>query len=132
MQTASENARYKDGFNIIQNHTHDAQNTNNNQKFDPSEINDILAALANAAAKGDRTMATTFTALTNNLQTLIEKVDGIQEKKKRKKNNNSKFYCWTHGRTRDKNHISCSCNNKKEDHQYDATLDNKKNDSHNY
>ena len=95
-------------------------------------MNDILAALANVATQGDSTKATTLKELTTTLQALKEKVDDIHEGKKRKKNNNSKFYCWTHGRTRNKNHISCSWNNKKEGHQDDATLDNKKGGSHKY
>ena len=36
-------------------------------------------------------MATTLEALTNTLQALNEKVDGIQDGNKRKKNNDSKF-----------------------------------------
>ena len=92
-------------------------------------MNNILAALANVATQGGRTIVTTLKELTNTLQAL-KKVDGIQEWKKRKKNNNSKFYCWTHGRTRNKNHISCSYNNKKEEHQGNAILDSKKGGSH--
>ena len=95
-------------------------------------MNNILAALANVATQGDSTKATTLKELTTTLQALKGKVDGIHEGKERKKNNNSKFYCWIHGRTRNKNHISCSCNNKKESHQDDATLDNKKGGSHKY
>lgn len=132
MQTASGNAGYKAGFNIIQDHAHDEHDSNNNQELEPTERNDILAALANVATQGDSTMATTRKELTTTLQALKEKVVGIHEGKKRKKNNNSQFYCWTHGRTRNKNHISSSCNNKKEGHQDDATLDNKKGGCHKY
>jgi len=91
MQIASGNAGCKTGFNIIQDYVHDAQDTNNNQELEPVEINDILAALANVTTQGNNTMATTLEALTNTLQALNEKVDGIQEGNKRKKNNNSKF-----------------------------------------
>ena len=93
-------------------------------------MNDILAALANVATQGDSTMATTLKEVTSTLQELKEKVDGSHEGKKRKKKYNSKFYCWTHGRTRNKNHISCSYNNKKEEHQGNAILDSKKGGSH--
>ena len=126
MQKASGNTGYKAGFNIPQDHAHDARDTNNNQELEYVEMNNILAALANVATHDDSTMATTLNEVTSTLQAQKEKVDGSHEGKKRKKNNNSKFYCWTHGRTRDKNRISCSCNNKKEGHQDDATLDNKK------
>ena len=125
MQKASGNAGYKAGLNIIQDHAHDSQDTNNNQEIEPAEMNDILAALANVSTQGDSTMATTLRELTSTLQALKEKVDGIHEGKKRKKNNNSKFYCWTRGRTRNQNHISSSCNNKKVGHQDDTILDNK-------
>ena len=44
----------------------------------------------------------------------------------RKRNNNNKSYCWTHGRTRNNNHLSSTCINKKAGHQDDATLSNHK------
>ena len=41
-------------------------------------MNNILAALANVATQGGRTIVTTLKELTNTLQAL-KKVDGIQE-----------------------------------------------------
>ena len=95
-------------------------------------MNDILAALANVATQGDSTMATTLKDLTHTLQALKERVDGIQERKKRKNKNNSKFYCWTHGRTRNRKHISSSYTNKKDGHKDDTILDNRKGCSRKY
>ena len=70
MQTASGDVGYKAGFNIIQDHAHDAQDTNNNQELEPAEMNGILAALSNVATQGDSTMTTTLKELTSTLQAL--------------------------------------------------------------
>ena len=133
MQTASGNAGYKAGYNVYQDKTPVENKCDNSNEIEPADMNDILVALANVATQGDSTIATTLQDLTSTLQALKDKVDGIdQAGKKRKKNNNSKFYCWTHGRTRNKNHTSDTCINKQEGHKEDATLDNRKGGSNKY
>ena len=133
MQISSGNAGYKASYNVYQDKTPVENKCDNSNEIEPAEMNDILAALANVATQRDRTIATTLQGLTNTLQALKDKVDGIdQAGKERKKNNNSKFYCWTHGRTRNKNHTSGTCINKKEGHKEDATLDNRKGGSNKY
>ena len=86
---------------------------------DDNDENDIAAVineLANAVTKDKEQMLATFTDLTNTIKTLqgkIEKMDKNGGSKKRNANNEN--YCWTHGRTRNNNHKSCSYSNKKKD-----------------
>ena len=51
---------------------------------------------------------------------------------KREINNNNRCYCLTHGRTRTNNHTSKICNNKKEGHQDNASLNDRKNGNNKY
>ena len=112
-------------------HTNNAYSMQSRAPEDGNDENDIAAVineLTNAATKDKKKMSATFADLTNTIKVLQEKIDKMDKKGgSRKRNYNNESYCWTHGRTRNNNHKSRSCSNKKDGHQSDATLHNRKN-----
>ena len=97
---------------------------------DENDIAAVINELANAATKDKKKMSATFADLTNTIKVLQEKIDMMDKKGgSRKINYTNESYCWTHGKTRNNNHKSCSYSNKKEGYQSDATLFNRKNGS---
>ena len=124
MQTAAKQTAF---------HTDNAYSIQSRAPQDDNEENDIAAVineLANVATKDKEQMSATFTDLKNTIKALQEKIKKMDKNGgSRKRNANNENYCWTHGRTRNNNHKSCSCSNKKEGHQSDATISNRKNGS---
>ena len=124
MQTAAKQTAF---------HTDNAYSIQSRAPQDDNEENDIAAVineLANAATKDKEQMSATFTDLKNTIKALQEKIEKMDKNGgSRKRNANNENYCWTHGRTRNNNHKSCSYSNKKEGYQSDATLFNRKNGS---
>ena len=89
-------------------------------------IADIIADLAQSASENKKMINSTFTTMTTTIKALPAKIEAMEKGSSRKGNNNNKSYCWTHGRTRNNNHLSSTCINKKAGHQDDATLSNRK------
>ena len=124
MQTAAKQiGSHPDNAYYIQSHAPEDDNDENN-------IATVINELANAATKEKEKITATFVDLTNTIKALQDKIDKTDKKGgNRKGNYNNESYCWTHGRTRNNNHKSCSFSNKKDGHQSDATLHNCKNGS---
>ena len=102
----------------------------NEEENDENDVTTFINELANTATKGKESMTATFTDLTNTIKTFQDKIEKMDKKGgSRKRNYNNESYYWTHGRTRNNNHKSCTCNNKIDGHQSDATLHNRKNGS---
>ena len=114
-------------------HTNNAYTMHSHAPEEDNDENDIavvITELANAATTDKEQMTTTFADLTNTIKALQDKIEKMDKKGgSRKRNYNNESYCWTHGRTRNNNHKSSSCSNKKDGHQSDATLHNHKNGS---
>ena len=124
MQTAAKQTGFHTN-NAYDMHSHTPEEDN-----DENYIVAVITELANAATKDKEQMTTTFADLTNTIKALQEKIEKMDKKGgSRKRNYNNESYCWTHGRTRNNNHKSSSCSNKKDDNQSDATLHNRKNGS---
>ena len=86
----------------------------------------IITDLAQSASDDKETINSAFTTMTATIKVLQEKIEAMEKGSSRKRNNNNKKYCWTHGCTRNNNHLSSTCVNKKAGHQDDATLSNRK------
>ena len=93
-------------------------------------------ALANLA-QSNSTLTTQLNDITTIIKQLELKVNGLADTNQRGPrqsdyNRNSEHYCWSHGRTRNPNHVSSNCRNKKEGHIDTATLHNKQGGSERY
>ena len=119
LRTSAGNIGYRVGFNVYEDRTPSDDNNNNTDNEEiPANTNDIVTALANTSNDDNNTMSSTLQELTFTLKVLQNKVHNLdQSGKNRKQNKNNICYYWTHGRTRNNNHTSQSCNNKKEEHQ---------------
>jgi DNA-binding protein H-NS len=120
------------------NHTEEIESAN-------AETAQALADLASATV-ADRTAVANLTqanaTLTSQLADMKAMLTLMSEQMRSMQNappptrprvydRNSEHYCWSHGRTRNPNHVSSNCRNKKEGHQDDATLHNRKGGSNN-
>ena len=85
-------------------------------------IANIITALAQSVSEDKKTIHSAFTTMTVTIKALQDKIEAMEKGSSRKRNNNNKIYCWTNGRTRDNNHISPTCNNKRTGHHDAATL----------
>ena len=86
----------------------------------------IVTDLTQSASEDKETINSVFTTMTTTIKALQEKNCNDGKKSSRKRNNNNKSYCWTHGRTRNNNHLSSTCINKEAVRQDDATLSYRK------
>ena len=102
-----------------------------------AETSDVFRQIA-AATESDRLLVANLAASNNTLQTdlnsmkedmkkLLEKMSKLATNSEPtpRRNDTNESYCWTHGRTRNDNHTSASCNHKKDGHKDNATLHNK-------
>ena len=87
-------------------------------------IADIITDLAQSVSEDKETIDSAFATMTATVKALQAKIKAMEKGSSRKRNNNNKSYCWTHGRTRNNNHLNSTCINKKAGHQDDATLSN--------
>ena len=120
MQTASKQAGFgsEHGMNMRQDdHHHEDENIDEAQ-----DIANIITDLAQSVSEDKKSINSAFTAMTTTIKALQDKIEAMEKGSSRKRNNNNKIYCWTNGRTRDNNHISPTCNNKRTGHHDDATL----------
>jgi hypothetical protein len=100
---------------------------------------DALAKLADATTSDREAMANLSTTVSTMATQLKEATELITKLKKQldnknnnattttANNNNTKkvlYYCWSHGYTTNPDHNSCKCNNPKEGHQKEATIEN--------
>ena len=102
-----------------------------------TETTDAFRQLA-AATEADRLAVANLAEVNTKLQTdllslqqdmkkILLKMEtlGTTAPRPPRNNSNNESYCWSHGRTRNEEHTSPSCRNKKEGHKNDATLSNK-------
>ena len=124
MQTASKQAGFgsEQGMNMRQDDVPPGSDDND----DAHGIAAIITDLAQSASEDKETINSAFTTMTATIKALQEKIEAMEKGSSRKRNNNNKSYCWSHGRTRNNNHLSSTCINKKPGHQDDATLANRK------
>ena len=125
MQTASKQAGFgsEQGMNMRQDDVPPGCDD------DDDGISVIITDLAQSASEDKETINSAFATMTATIKALQEKNEAMENVSSRKRNNNNKSYCWSHGRTRNNNHLSSTCINKKPGHQDDATLSNRKGSS---
>jgi hypothetical protein len=85
-------------------------------------------AVANLT-QANATLTSQLTDMKAMLQSMSDQIKNLQSTQPRQYDRtydrNSEHYCWSHGRTRNPNHISSNCRNKKPGHKDDATLHNR-------
>ena len=89
-------------------------------------IADIVTDLEQSASEEKETINSAFATMTVTVKVLQAKIKAMEKSSSRKRNNNNKIYCWTHGRTRNNNHLSPTCIIYKSGHQDDTILSNRK------
>lgn len=86
------------------------------------------SAVANLA-QSNAALTAQLTDISKLIKQLELKVNGIADSNQQRRgsdyNRNSEHYCWSHGRTRNPNHVSANCRNKKDGHIDTATLHDK-------
>ena len=130
MQTAPKQACFgsEHGIDMHQDdHQHEYENNDEAQG-----IADIITDLAQSESEDKKTRKSIFTTMTATIKALQDKIEAMEKGSSRKRNNNNKSYCWNHGRARNNNHISPTCNNKRTDHQDTASLSDLKGGSEIY
>ena len=111
------------------------QDTANALQALASATNADRSAVANLAQSNS-----VLTAQLTDISTLIKQLelkvnsiaDSNQQRRSSDYNRNSEHYCWSHGRTRNPNHTSSNCRNKKEGHVDAATLNDKQGGSNRF
>jgi hypothetical protein len=113
-----------------------SENEDNTQTETAQALADLATAtVADRTAVANLTQANaTLTSQLSEMRTLLqsmsEQLNNVQSPppvyRPSTYDRNSEAYCWSHGRTRNPNHTSATCRNKKPGHKNDATLHDRK------
>ena len=93
-----------------------------NQITELVQANNIISNDMKGLQDAIRTLQAQVTTL---MQTTIAAPTAPTNAVRNRRNPFSQAYCWTHGRTYNDLHISCTCKNRKEGHKENATLHNR-------